>query len=365
MALTYRPLKAWLKIPVNGMYFYRIRFKDFSEINYVDNDIISLAANDPKFYIVLDQTLEAYAYKNFYHINKFVKQNNIEKKLIFLSAHANVDREYKLWCKHNGELIRFKVLHFNGWLASTKRHFIDTGLNFNLEKTKWFCCLNHRPHHHRIASLIYLDYLNLINQGIVTGHDRNYEDRMEDMDEFNNYDNFVNEIMKKFSPQYTPIIGKQRSLTHKKLPLIYDLEDLGNSCQPFAINETIFNDCLINLVTETFYLNHWNYDSEMFITEKTIKAILSKQIFIIVGPRHFLKYLRSMGIQTFGNVIDESYDDEPDETRLFSAINALKSSMEKYTLTELSDLTRDIRFKNHKTYLKLKFNINLPQMILK
>ncbi len=363
LGLTYKPLKAWLRNQLKGRYFYRVRFSDFSPITYVHRQLIEIAKSNNDFYIVFDQSLEAYAYKNFHFVNTFVKENKLENRVIFLSAHSEAEKEYEFWKKHNSEIHRFQVKTYNSWLTSTRRYFVDTHLDFSVEKTKWFCCLNHRPHHHRVSTLVYLDYLNLIEKGIVTGHDRNYEQRLENLDKYNYFENYINAATKKFRSEYADIIQLQHHKTKEKLPLVYDLEDIGNSCQPFKVTESIFNETLINLVTETFYFNHWNYNSEIFITEKTIKSILSKQIFIVVGPRGFLKKLRSMGIRTFSDVIDESYDDEPDSTRLFKAIESMNKAMNRYSLQELNDLTKSTRLKNYKTYMKLDFNINVEDIL--
>jgi len=43
-------------------------------------------------------------------------------------------------------------------------------------------------------------------------------------------------------------------------------------------------------------------------TEKTIKAIQTKQIFLLAGNYQTLKLLRKDGFKTFDGIIDESYD---------------------------------------------------------
>jgi hypothetical protein len=346
----------------DSLYFYRIRYRDFCNIDYVDKNIINIARKNQNFYILFDSSLEAYAYQNFVYLEQFIKNNRLENKVIFLSAHLNVEEEYELWCTHNNKNHNLKVVHYNGWMASTRRYITDTKLKFTDNKTDWFCCLNHRPHYHRIATLVYLDHCGLIERGIVTGHDRNYED-LSNNDPTNNFDEYLSYATEKIDPKYVPIIENQKSLTYRKLPLQYDITDLSDACQPYKMTNTIFDNSLINLVTETFYFNHWNYKTEHFITEKTIKAIMSKQIFIIVGPRGILARLHEMGIRTFSDYFDESYDDEPDSTRLFKAVDSLNYVMTHYSIEELNRLTHSIRLKNEKTYSKINFNINLYKKI--
>jgi len=58
--------------------------------------------------------------------------------------------------------------------------------------------------------------------------------------------------------------------------------------------------------------------SNLLVTEKIGKCLFAKRVFIVVSGGGILKYLRSLGFQTFhGNIIDEGYDDEPnDQLRL-------------------------------------------------
>lgn len=75
---------------------------------------------------------------------------------------------------------------------------------------------------------------------------------------------------------------------------------------PLNIDE-YFDKSRINVVFET------EPDiGASFLTEKTYKSILFKKPFIIVTQKNGLKALRASGYQTFGHVIDESYDDIED-----------------------------------------------------
>ena len=59
----------------------------------------------------------------------------------------------------------------------------------------------------------------------------------------------------------------------------------------------------ISVVAETLDDNRL-----FFPTEKTGKALMSGKPFIVLGSKHFLKNLRSIGFKTFHPIIDESYD---------------------------------------------------------
>ena len=63
-----------------------------------------------------------------------------------------------------------------------------------------------------------------------------------------------------------------------------------------------YNDAYWNYVTET------GVENEPFLSEKTFKPIANFQPFIIMGGRRSLKLLQDLGYKTFGDFIDESYD---------------------------------------------------------
>lgn len=69
----------------------------------------------------------------------------------------------------------------------------------------------------------------------------------------------------------------------------------------------IYNQSYYSIVTETNAVNDFN-----FYTEKIMKPILAGRLFITIAGKDYLKNLRAFGFKTFGNIIDESYDEEFD-----------------------------------------------------
>ena len=65
----------------------------------------------------------------------------------------------------------------------------------------------------------------------------------------------------------------------------------------------------IDIVTETVF----NYPYPQ-TTEKILRPILSKRIFILVGAPHTLAWLHSLGFKTFSPFINEDYDSLNDPT---------------------------------------------------
>lgn len=64
-----------------------------------------------------------------------------------------------------------------------------------------------------------------------------------------------------------------------------------------------YDNIAVDIVTETVY----NYPHAQ-VTEKVLRPILQKRMFILVGPQDSLKLLKHQGFQTFDPWICEEYD---------------------------------------------------------
>ena len=76
----------------------------------------------------------------------------------------------------------------------------------------------------------------------------------------------------------------------------------------------IYNRTVYSFVSETQWSNHYS-----FFTEKTVKPILGKRLFVMLNGQYSLKNLRSLGFKTFNGIIDESYDEERGDIERFNA----------------------------------------------
>lgn len=90
-------------------------------------------------------------------------------------------------------------------------------------------------------------------------------------------------------------------------------------------NNLWLNTSFYNIVPEEIYRNTWYsivcetaYSGKIQLTEKTAKCLWVGRVFILVSSCKNLEYLRSFGFRTFhGDIIDESYDNEPDDAKRF------------------------------------------------
>jgi hypothetical protein len=340
--LKYMPFKIW-KVLKKGYYFFKFDHCSLRNIDYIEEKIIKKIKTNSKVYLIIDDTLEGYAYLNFELIYKFVKNNQLENKVIYATSHLDVSEEYKIWLKLNKLNSTFFVHASNRWFWRTHNWIKLNNYSVDNDKSIWYCSMNNRPRPHRLLSITYLDYLNLLDVGIVSANDRDYEDNAPW-----SYDDTINSKINSIEEQYKTIITKQTRITGQKLPLIADVSNLKNKCLPHVISKKVHSKTLINLITETFYFNDLNMYSEMFITEKTWKSFTAKQIPIIIGPRGLIDKLRNFGFDVFDDIVDNSYDIEPDSTRLFSAINSLNKLITTCDVVELSNQTKTRREQNFK-----------------
>jgi hypothetical protein len=81
-----------------------------------------------------------------------------------------------------------------------------------------------------------------------------------------------------------------------------------------VIPVSVFNDCAYSIIAET---DHDNTLS--FYTEKTAKVLIARRLFVAFSGYKFLQNLRQHGFETFGSVIDESYDLIADDQQRYTA----------------------------------------------
>lgn len=99
----------------------------------------------------------------------------------------------------------------------------------------------------------------------------------------------------------------------------------------------IYNQTAYSLVCETNSEN-----DSVFFTEKTVKPILGRRLFVLLANRYSLAMLRDLGFRTFSHIIDESYDEMANEIdRQYAALEQLKwlcSQPQEKILAECRDV---------------------------
>jgi len=102
-------------------------------------------------------------------------------------------------------------------------------------------------------------------------------------------------------------------------PINFTIESVELHGQKVSISQVvpinIYNETAYSVVTETNFMNSYT-----FYTEKTVKPILARRLFVAFGGQHYIRNLHNLGFKTFNGIIDESYDEEPEQHRRYAMV---------------------------------------------
>ena len=109
----------------------------------------------------------------------------------------------------------------------------------------------------------------------------------------------------------------EKHLVSGSIPMTLDVTTVdGNLSAHFGHKElSLWQESFWHVVNETVF-----YEDKLHLTEKIFKPIVSSRPFLLVAAPGNLRYLRSYGFKTFGDWIDESYDDELDPHKRLTLI---------------------------------------------
>ena len=121
----------------------------------------------------------------------------------------------------------------------------------------------------------------------------------------------------------------------------------------------VYNDSYYSVVAETNAVNEFN-----FYTEKVVKPILGRRLFVAIAGQGYLRRLRSVGFKTFSDVIDESYDLEPDHTtRWGMAMDQVKFLIEQDPV-EIYAKIKHVVEHNQRVMLETDWYQNLTKQLI-
>ena len=127
-----------------------------------------------------------------------------------------------------------------------------------------------------------------------------------------------------------------REISHSIDPVrYYGFEICLSQIAPISV----YNKTYYSLVTETNFSNRFN-----FYTEKIVKPIMCGRLFIAICGKDYLRNLKKFGFETFNSVIDESYDDEPNQqarwTMAMEQLRYLHGVDPAYVLRAVEEITQ-------------------------
>lgn len=104
----------------------------------------------------------------------------------------------------------------------------------------------------------------------------------------------------------------------------------------WSADNYLYNDCKLHWITESLVFSHDNR-LQGYLTEKIIKAIVSKCMFVMIGQRLSYKRLRNLGFETFEDYFGIDWDTEWDFERMQHTKDLINSFNFNLNLQDLVD----------------------------
>lgn len=124
----------------------------------------------------------------------------------------------------------------------------------------------------------------------------------------------------------------------KKIEAIESDRNINND---HTIVHPAYSECYVNIITETC-----SRKSTPALTEKTLKPILAEQFFLLIGSPYCIDYLRQTRFDVFDDIIDHSYDNEPDDRKRIAMVIDQVDALNNQNLEKLFLETKERRQAN-------------------
>jgi hypothetical protein len=327
-----------------------------------------------EIYLLISNTHEGYhnvvggIYKDL-----IIRAHIPEEQIILISESADILKEVEAVSNHYGKK-HIKVEWLRIFEANTKIWLSDPSINLpttleDKQYNKKFLCFNNHMHTHgrlhRGSLIALMCSMNMLDYGYVSaGMYEEYPTWSDIFGELKVLHKDNHEIMTMLKE------NEQKILNIGKLIIDADYEILKNRDNAYiqsSINN-FYANTYFSVVTETNCLSRGISFGEYVppgrqLSEKTFKPIGYKHPFILVSPAHTLSLLKEIGYKTFSPWIDESYDNETDESaRLLMIVKEIKrlSALSPAALSEFLNNARDICEYNYQVLLsKTVYNTRL------
>ena len=281
--------------------------------------------SEPQYDEIFNSIMEKLCKENNFNPSNFVvftSGNNIvnTSKLHYISDHFFISTSAN-FLKYFLQNKIFKPNQFDYVCEIVNQDVFDN------KKTKHFISLNrHVDRPHRYGLGLFLEKHNMWEKGnftfLVCDKPKKNDELIEVFDE-----NTANDYS---------IYG---DAFHKKIPLEIDTQKLMNNVQfgnfgtSHIYYKPIYENSAFNIITETTFKNN-----TVFLSEKTFHPIINLQPFIMFASNGQLKELQKLGFKTFGDIIDESYDNETNSKKRFEMVCNEIKKLSELNIDEINEL---------------------------
>jgi hypothetical protein len=249
--------------------------------------------------------------------------------------------------------------HGHYWPVYQNTDVVDNNIS------KKFLCLNKRASIPRWLTYkkFYTD--KLLDQSIFSflGEDQRWGE-FESKSIIEHFEITIKKYYPRFAHLHTP---------EKMFCRVDDDQDLTNYLNNYRVASRAVDPSWIldhNYYQQTFcsVINETSLDADKpNFSEKTFRAICHGHPFIIIGSRYSLKFLRELGLDTYDDIFDNSYDTVADPWARLLAVFKTIDQINNKDITELDKIKKDLharRIKNREAYQTLYNKLLLKNKIL-
>lgn len=228
-------------------------------------------------------------------------------------------------------------------------------IDYNIDSIKkHYVCLNRMMRSHRAMLLCYLDHHQLLQDGLVSYNFTKV--KQPDSLSYTNSDVINNDVVFRITQPFHRINDFfSRTKSDVEIYDTYSKKFVGQSqfvdidTHGLPISEfqpPILQQGLICLVTESVFEYPYAY-----ISEKTIKSILSRRPFVVLSSPGTLRDLRSLGFKTFDKMWNEDYDLISNASDRLSAVVKVMQYICQQNIRNLAKQVEDIVDYNYQHYM--------------
>ena len=339
-------------------------FKRLKTLNLYKKFVVDMISN--KAYLILDLSQDPVHIKqvdNFYKntVFKFFKRYKIPwYRLIVLSPSPDnlyFDRAGDNYTNHvepDRTIRPYKHIHYNNLFQYTKMCYQDFNCQVKLDSypSKHFLFMSYRDTVPRMLMNTFF-HIHSITDNFIS------HNRIIERDTLSNKHKFL--LVKSFFKSIKEFDFKSFLKYGFLKQTLDDPSNKAAATHSYDLHRFYSSKSCFEIVSETC-VSH----NKLCLTEKTFKAILSKNVFLISGNPYSLDWLKSLGFKTFSDIIDESYDKEQIFYKRFLMIfDEIKKlcSLDVDSLHKKLEPLNDIVEHNYNHFLSNTWDFNLSQNI--
>jgi hypothetical protein len=284
-------------------------------INFIKNNNIS------KVYFFIDDVFRSSLENSFLKKSEEFEELKIIKHIINKTKIKN----YKIFScevvnkKIFGFDIEYADLYLTNFIKRTKNYELLNKKNLDYK----ISCLNNRSDIHR-------EYISVLlckkEDVFLTMNEKMPLDNLIDINVFNinHLDNILINLFLTNSKYFNDNSSKFLD------PLSATQSFLNSTIQNNDFTYQIIQNSFLNIITETCYSSNYVY-----ISEKTIKPIICKRPFLMLGTPGSILHLKNLGFKTFNRWWDESYDLELNHAKRLQKVYYIAEEILNKSMLEL------------------------------